>query len=91
MKDSNIRRIISDLESLNLKRIPLEEVVELFSRIGKISLMITDFAEGAYSERAVNNTLLEPVFSDVDRISFKPASKSKKYARGNLPNQTMFY
>jgi len=82
---------IEKLKNLNLTEYPIAKIDKLLSQIGTIGIMLTDFSIGKEIERAVNNSIEEPEFNKVSRISFKPAKFNNNYLRASTPKNTMFY
>lgn len=85
-------KILGVLSDLNLEEYPTEEIRGLLHElVYKVPLYVTDFHQGRCIERAVNNTVEEPLFISKARISYKPKHLNGNYQRASIPNETMFY
>jgi|JI61114C2RNA_FD_contig_31_606401_length_2417_multi_10_in_0_out_0_2 hypothetical protein len=82
---------IEALTKLKLAEATDNEIKALLTKMGRVSLMVTEYNASKTFERAVQNTVNEPVFNIISRISFKPAKFNTTYQRASTPAQTMFY
>lgn len=85
--------IVKTLKQLDLSDRNSSQIRQLLTLLlqGGLPIVTTDFNNPKMIERAVCNTLEEPIFSTVDRISYKPEKYNKTYLRASTPNNTMFY
>lgn len=83
--------VIEELQKLNLSDYPVQEISELIKKMPPIAILLTDYHHTKDIERAVNNTKSEPEFSQVSRLSYKPAKYNTSFQRASTPKTTMFY
>lgn len=83
--------VIEELKRLDLTKYPIVEIDSLLTKSGKLCIMLSDFHKEKEIERAVNNSIDEPEFNQVSRISFKPSRLNNNYLRASTPKDTMFY
>jgi hypothetical protein len=82
--------IVTELQRLDLRTFPVNEIYSILDQIGPIALMTTDYNSPKCIERAVRNAGDE-VFSTVSRISYNPTENNNSYQRASTPDNTMFY
>jgi len=82
--------IISELQKIPLLKenhiLIKEQLTKLLPAVVKVCVIRANAIV-----RINSNTLEEPVFDKVSRISYKPKGMNKKYQRASVPNDTMFY
>jgi hypothetical protein len=89
--------IIDKIKQLDLSLYPIAELTKLLQNLGELGFLVTNFNKVEADlfpkeiERAVNNTLEEPEFNSVSRISFKPPQFNTNFLRASTPKNTMFY
>lgn len=80
---NELQKILLLKENHNLIK---EQLTKLFPSVVKVCEIHANAIV-----RINSNTLEEPVFDKVSRISYKQKGMNKKYQRASIPNETMFY
>lgn len=83
-------QIIRELQQIQLVRENHFLIKELLTKLFPAVIRVCEIKANAIV-RINSNTLDEPVFDKVSRISYKPKGMNKKYHRASVPNDTMFY
>lgn len=76
--------------SKQLDTYPVEEIRECLKMISFYGFPVAEYLDDCTIERGVENTVREPVFSEIKRISINP-NPSKKYGRASTPYNSIFY
>jgi hypothetical protein len=82
--------ILKQLASLDLSRLPYNEVRSLIDKLGAYGIMSVDIPKGRYLLRARQNFNGER-FSQAHQLSYVPKEKNGSYKRASTPYTTMFY
>jgi ribosomal protein L30 len=90
-KIRKMQKIVKRLSRLDLSKRPKYIIKNELKKVNCLPFMLTTFAKGKEIERAVPNTDEEPLFSDTNRISYKPQEYNTDYQRASTPDNTMFY
>ena len=83
-------KAIKDIRNLDWTEFPISKIDKLFSEIGEIPYMLTDYEPGRIIHRArpVND---DKVVNTVNELSYKPQENNNTYQRASTPDMTMFY
>jgi len=83
-------QIIRELQQIQLVRENHFLIKELLTKLFPAVIRVCEIKANAIV-RINSNTLDEPVFDKVTRISYRPKELNDKYQRASIPCETMFY
>ena len=85
-----MRQLFREIRKLDWTIYPVDEIVDLFIKFGKVPYMVTDYDEGKIIHRACPVGDNE-IVNTVSRITYKPQEINITYQRASTPHKTMFY
>lgn len=85
-----MKKLIKEIRELDLSVYPVDEIFQIFNKIGRIPYVETvyNYPKIIHRARPVNDN---EVVNTVSGLKYKPQSSNKTYQRASTPNQTMFY
>jgi hypothetical protein len=88
---NNIKEVINELKNLDLKSTHINEIVDLFNKVGTTMNIHVKKAPNSILLRARSNSIKHPRFTKVAQLSIKPEENNTRFQRASTPYKTMFY